>query len=60
MRNVTMKVTGDTLTITVNLKKTFGPTKSGKSITIASTDGNTEVEGRPEVKVGLNVYTPVS
>lgn len=58
MRNVEMKADGDKLTITVDLSKTLGLSKSGKSQIIASTDGNAAVETRRgQVKVGLNVYT---
>jgi len=56
MKNVEMKVEGDRLVITVDLSKEFGESKSGKSITIASTDGNVSVPGREEVKIGVNVY----
>lgn len=45
-----------TLTITVDLTKEFGKSKSGKSVVIGSTEGNTAVEGTDGVKVGLNVY----
>jgi hypothetical protein len=55
MKNVKMEVKGDVLTITVNLKQSFGKSKSGKSEVIASTGGNTNVPGREE-KIGLNVY----
>jgi hypothetical protein len=55
MKNVEMKVNGDILTITVDLSKEFGPSSSGKTIIIASTEGNVSVPAR-EVKVGLNVY----
>lgn len=55
MKNVDMKVNGDILTITVDLSKEFGPSSSGKTIIIASTEGNVSVPAR-EVKVGLNVY----
>jgi len=34
-----MKVDGDRLVITIDLSKEFGESKTGKSITIASTDG---------------------
>jgi len=56
MKNVDMKVEGDWLVITVDLSREFGASKSGKSITIASTDGNVSVPGREEVKIGVNVY----
>ena len=55
MKNVEMAVNGNTLTITVDLAKEFGPSSSGKTIIIASTEGNATVPGRSEV-VGLNVY----
>ena len=55
MKNVEMKVNGDILTITVDLSKEFGPSASGKTIIIASTEGNVTVPER-EAKVGLNVY----
>lgn len=56
MKNVDMKLTGTILTITVDLSKEFGMSSSGKSLIIASTEGNVSVEGKEEVKVGLNVY----
>ena len=55
MKNVDLSVKGDTLTITVDLTKEFGPSSSGKTIIIASTEGNFPLSGRSEV-VGLNVY----
>jgi len=55
MKNVEMKIDGDILTITVDLSKEFGPSASGKTIIIASTEGNVAVPARDE-KVGLNVY----
>ena len=51
-----MKLEGTILTMKVDISKDFGPSKSGKSITIASTEGNISVPGAEEVKVGLNVY----
>jgi hypothetical protein len=50
-----MSVEGTILTIKVDLSKEFGPSASGKTIIIASTEGNIAVPGRDE-KVGLNVY----
>ena len=55
MKNVQMTVTGNILTITVDLTKEFGPSSSGKTIIIASTEGNIAVPERDE-KIGLNVY----
>ena len=56
MKNVEMKIDKNKLIITVDLKKEFGKSKSGKSITIASTEGNAAVDGTDDVKIGLNVY----
>lgn len=58
MKNVEIKVDGDTLTISVDLSQEFGPSSSGKSITIASTEGNVSVPSREEIKIGLNIYKP--
>jgi hypothetical protein len=55
MKNVEMSISGTILTITVDLSKEFGPSSSGKTIIIASTEGNISVPDREE-KVGLNVY----
>ena len=56
MKNVEMTVEGSILTIRVDLSKDFGPSSSGKTIIIASTEGNASVPGREDAKVGLNVY----
>lgn len=55
MKNVEMSIEGDLLTIAVDLSKEFGPSKSGKTTIVASTEGNKSVPGRTE-KVGLNIY----
>lgn len=55
MKNVEMSVEGSVLTIRVDLSKEFGPSSTGKTIIIASTEGNVIVPNRQE-KVGLNVY----
>ncbi|MBD0315406.1 MAG: hypothetical protein ICV75_01835 [Nitrospiraceae bacterium] len=55
MKNVEMTVEGSMLTIKVDLAKEFGPSASGKTIIIASTEGNVTIPTREE-KVGLNVY----
>ena len=56
MKNVDMSVDGNILVIKVDLTKDFGPSSSGKTIIIASTEGNQSVPGRENVKAGLNVY----
>jgi hypothetical protein len=55
MKNVEMSIAGDILTITIDLSKEFGPSSSGKTTIVASTEGNVTVPEREE-KIGLNVY----
>jgi hypothetical protein len=55
MKNVQLTVEGNILTIKVDLSKEFGPSSSGKTIIVASTEGNVAVPEREE-KIGLNVY----
>jgi len=56
MTNCNMEVNGNIMTITVDLSKRFGLSKSGKTITIATTSGNVSAPENPNIKVGLNVY----
>jgi ABC-type sugar transport system ATPase subunit len=56
MKNVEMKIDGNILTIQVDLSKEFGPSSSGKTTIIATTEGNVAIDGHEETKVGLNVY----
>jgi hypothetical protein len=56
MKNVEMKVEGLILTIKVDLSKTFGPSKSGKTTVVASTEGNLPVNAAGHIYLGLNVY----
>ena len=55
MKNVEVKIDGNILIIKVNRTREFGPTSSGKTTIIASTDGNISIPDRDE-KVGLNAY----
>ena len=55
MQNVEWETKDDKLIIEIDLTKDFGPSKSGKTITIASTRGNKRIEGTNAV-IGLNVY----
>jgi hypothetical protein len=56
MKNVEMSVEGNTLIIKVDLSQEFGPSSSGKTIIIATTEGNVSVPDMEDKKVGLNVY----
>lgn len=60
MTNVTTRIEGNRLIIEVDLSKSFGTSASGKSVVIASTQGNVSVPGREQVKMGLNIYRPQS
>jgi hypothetical protein len=55
MKNVELSVEGNILTIKVDLSKEYGPSSSGKTIIVASTEGNVSIPDREE-KLGLNVY----
>lgn len=57
MNNVQVEVKGSTLILTVDLSKSGGPSKSGKSDTVASTHGIVPIPGTKQ-KMGLNVFTP--
>lgn len=59
MTNVKAEIKDNKLILTVDLTKRFGKSKSGKSITIASTGGSV-LDTLPDGNVfafGLNVYT---
>jgi len=55
MKNIEMNVDGNLLTIKIDLSKEFGPSASGKTIIVATTEGNIMLPDREE-KVGVNVY----
>jgi hypothetical protein len=59
MKNIQMEVEGKKLIITIDLSQEYGRSSSGKSVTIASTDGNISVPGQEDVKIGINVYRPL-
>ena len=56
MKNIEMSVDGTILTVKVDLSKEFGPSASGKTIIIASTEGNIAIPDDEEKKIGLNIY----
>jgi len=56
MKNVEMTLEGNTLTIKVDLSREFGPSASGKTIIIATTEGNVSIPGSEDKKIGLNIY----
>ena len=58
MQNIVTEVKGSKLTITIDLKGKTSPSASGKSQIVASTRGNSLVEGT-DVMLGLNLYRKV-
>jgi len=54
MQNIETKIEGTILTVKIDLSKEYGPSKSGKTISIASTLGNQEIQ--KNVFLGVNVY----
>ena len=62
MRNVEAEIDGQWLTMRVNLAEEEELSGSGKSMVIASSEGNQSVgeyQGRT-IKVGVNVYYPAT
>jgi hypothetical protein len=57
MKNVSLAVSGDVLTITVNLKERLGKSASGKTEIVATTAGNQPVPGFEHIVLGVNCYT---
>ncbi len=57
MKNVEMTVVGDTLIIKVDLSKDFSQSKSGKTLIVATTEGNASVPGRNEALAWLRAKT---
>jgi hypothetical protein len=56
MENVEIVKKGNKLTITVDLSKPGKESASGKSIIVASTQGNRPLEGVENTFIGLNIY----
>jgi hypothetical protein len=58
MLNIETRLDGNKLIIEIDLSKDYGVSASGKSIKVASTNGNVGVPGKEEIKMGINVYKP--
>lgn len=56
MKNVVLRVKDGMLTVTVDLRQTYGRSASGKTEIVATTAGNADVPETPGFKIGLNVY----
>ena len=55
--NVEATIADNMLTLVIDLSKTIGPSKSGKTRLVASTNGNATLPDG--AKVGVNVYRPI-
>lgn len=52
----TLKVGKNQMALVVDLTKRLGPSSSGKTTIIASTEGNAKIEGHDGLQFGLNVF----
>ena len=58
MENIKIDLGPDGIaTITIDLNYRGERSKSGKTIRVASTEGNKKIEGAEDVILGLNAYT---
>ena len=55
----TLEVKDGKAILTIDLKNNGGPSKSGKSVVIATSGGNIEIPNSGGAKLGLNVYRPI-
>ena len=55
MKNVQFEVQGDKLIIVVDLTKTFGPSSSGKTIIVGSTEGFVSLDIDEPISFAVNV-----
>jgi len=55
LSNVKVAVKGSVATITIDLSQNLGPSKSGKTVLVATTAGNINIPGT-DVTLGLNAY----
>lgn len=56
MKNVKFELDGNILKIFVDVTKDYGPSSSGKTNIVATTEGGQSVEDLEGVKVNLTVY----
>ncbi len=59
MENVKFTRNGSKLTIEVDLDYRVQPSSTGKTLRVASTEGNVHCPDSSEIKVGLNIVAPV-
>jgi hypothetical protein len=57
IKNVEAKIEGGKLHLTIDLNKNFGPSKSGKTLTVAQT-GFAKIDGKDGYGLTLSVWAP--
>lgn len=57
MKNIIVTTKDNVLNLAIDLSKSQGPSKSGKSTVIATTGGNKEIA--PGIYMGVNIYKKV-
>jgi hypothetical protein len=56
MKNVNITVDNEIMKIEIDLKQDFGKSKSGKTLVVATSEGNVQVPDHPNMRLGINVY----
>lgn len=57
MQNCTITNENGQIVIRIDPAERLGPSKSGKTIVVATTGGNIDAPGYPGLKIGLNAYS---
>ena len=61
MQNVEIEVKDNKIVITIDSTKNLGPSRSGKTIMVATTSGNQVVQTENgAITIGVNAYKPKS
>jgi hypothetical protein len=58
--NCEIEVKGNMLIVKVDLTKRLHPSGTGKTMIVGTTAGNASIPGHPGVKLGVNVFAPLS
>jgi len=59
MQNVQIETKEDRIIITIDTSKTLGPSRSGKSVIVATTGGNKKIDTpNGVISLGINAYKP--
>lgn len=58
MTNVAYDIKGNILTIKIDISQKGETSTSGKSVVIASTKGNKQIDAKTGLVLGLNLYKP--